>query len=278
MAGQMYFGTQARMTWVKCPDTGMGMGRTRWSAEGTYLNGGGFVRESTAGHLIHEMSWNFLTRDQLRAITDYREGVYGDGLLYFLDPFQMDRNILPQHWAFPALAGDDGMSLLENERPVLADAPANTLNAPTKTAVYLLDENSVTRTVWLPVPDGYSLHVGGLLAGAGTAAVTATPDSGSAVNLQNDLTTTPHNYHHRVLSSVGGGVTLSLTGEGGLNLWCLGAQVLPDGRTPTTTTFQSGQGTSGSRFVGDPTITGYSAARDHVALGIRLKETGAWDE
>lgn len=278
MAGQMYFGTRERMTWVKCPDTGVGIGRIRWSAEGTYLNGGGYVRESTAGHLVHDMSWNFLTREQVYAIMDYRDGVYGGGLIHFLDPFQMNRNVLPQNWAFPALAGEDGMPLLYEETPTISAGGTNSLNAPTSRATYTVASDSVAETLWLPVPDGYSLHVGGLFAATGTAVITATPDVGSPVNLTPSAATSAHNYMTTVLTSVGGGVTLALGGVGTLNLWFLGAQVLPTGQTPQTTTFQSGQGTSGSRFAGDPTITGYSAVRDHLALAVRLKETGSWDE
>lgn len=277
MAGQMYFGNRSRMIWVKCPDSGMGFTRSRWSAEGTYLNGGGYVRESTAGHLVYEMGWNFLTRDQAYAITDYRDGIYGSDPLYFLDPFHMNRNVLPQHWAAPALAGEDAMPLVYEQYPVLSAGAANALNAPAQRATYTLDADSAPESVWVPVPDGYSLHIGGLFSVTGTAAVRAIPNTGSPVNLTPSSTTTAHNFLTTVMSGVGGGVELSLSGIGTVNLWFLGAQVLPNGRVPTSTTFFSGQGTSGSRFVGDPSINGYSAVRDHVALSVRLKETGAWD-
>lgn len=693
MAGQMYFGNRNRMTWVKCPDSGMGLTRARWSAEGVYLNGGGYVRESTASHIVYEMGWNFLNRAQLYAITDYRDGVYGPGNIYFLDPFQMDRNVLPQNWAQPAI--EDGQPLTDerpsvqtmttdttnynpdpratavgalwgyqagtgetaatslmtastpkrtnlatdpratdasrwfgsfgtggagtetmvasatdgpllpdgtratgyarytytaantggnsifgynsvipgsnvypsgttaglaiyvrssraapgavrlygrgltaantqtdpsysptfadapagqwvrvgmvhtvtsavgdwlpyahfsnvlfqvgdtvdvvcamtepgatevgayfdgstlgaagivnawtgavnaspstqtfNDGPVLPDGsrigtyvrrtvttpktagssgpwsrvptgtyalsagdqvsptmhvrfsvpvtitvqstarnasagagsvnvanvavPANTwtrignvvtatgaadntqvwavlaagtilpvgttvdttggqsergavtpyldgsladtrlydyawlgaanasasirraqtnplrnLDAPTQSATYTLTGDTEFQTVWVPVPDGYTFHVGGLYARTGTANVKVVTDNEVTTELVPDMNPAVHVIPATAISNTGGGVTLSLTGTGTITLVGLMAQVLPNGRVPTANTFMSGQGTSGSKFVGDPSINGYSAVRDHLALSVRLKETGAWDE
>lgn len=683
MAGQMYFGNRNRMTWVKCPDSGMGLTRARWSAEGVYLNGGGYVRESTASHIVYEMGWNFLNRAQLYAITDYRDGVYGPGNIYFLDPFQMDRNVLPQNWAQPAIedgqpltderpsvqtmttdttnynpdpratavgalwgyqlgtgetaattlvtastptrtnlvrdprctaswsgtsggtntityetsGGPDGFTWVKNtftaagtgsfrtinqtsgvgnfaavlpgftytvsasiihshtptsrvalyvtwydasavqvgqdiptqvpgtngqwytitstliapagaaygrvgisigpdtgwpigayiglskvmmqdgaslmggttyfdgsvpgttgvvnawsgtvnnspstqtfnDGPVLPDGsriptyvrrtvttaktagssgpwsrvptgtyalsagdrvsptmhvrfsvgvtvsvsaqarngaaavttstmtnvviPANTwlrvgqpinptgafdntqvwavlaagtilpvgttvdttggqsergavtpyldgsltdtrlydyawlgaanasasirreqtnplrnLNAPTQSATYTLAGDTEFQTVWVPVPDGYTFHVGGLYARTGTANVKVVTDNEVTTELVPDMNPAVHVIPATAISNTGGGVTLSLTGTGTITLVGLMAQVLPNGRVPTANTFMSGQGTSGSKFVGDPSINGYSAVRDHLALSVRLKETGAWDE
>lgn len=277
MVGQMYFGNRNRMTWVKCPDTGMGMTRARWTTDGVYLNGGGYVRESTASHIVYEMGWNFLNRAQLYAITDYRDGVYGPGNIYFLDPFQMDRNVLPQNWALPAL--EDGQPLTD-ERPVITtlSSPLVALNAPLQSATYTLTADTVFEAVWVPVPDGYTFHVGGLYSSTGTANIVATPDAGAAVPLTPDMNAATHVIPATAITSAGGGVTLSLTGVGTITLVGLMAQVLPNGRVPTANTFMSGQGTSGSKFVGDPSINGYSAVRDHLALSVRLKETGAWDE
>lgn len=122
MPGQMYFGNRARMTWVKCPDSGMGMGGSRYSSEGVFLNGGAFVRNSATGHRAYDMSWNFLRADEKDAIRSYLDGVYGTGLLYFLDPFAMRRNVLPTAWAAPGVAVDGGPRLLGgmSEAPVAA--------------------------------------------------------------------------------------------------------------------------------------------------------------
>lgn len=489
MAGLMYFGNRNRMTWVKCPDTGMGMSRAHWSADGTYLNGGGYVRNSKAGHLVYEMGWNFLNRAQLYAITDYRDGLYGPGSIYFLDPFQMDRNVLPQHWAHPALAGEDAQPLTDQrpsvqsltvtrrnvvqdprarlasgwsigglgtggptapetmitgatDGPTLPDGtkvttytrytlsgptatggayiltgqtsggnyqgdfpvgtgtgtsmymrtsvasqwyprrwtylagasvgasqgppvmvPANTwvnlgffstitqaadylrasviatgalaggqiidvtcgmvdvgasrlepyfdgdlpstpqrtnswvgtvnqsaslqvvqrnpltaLNAPPQSATYTLTSATTFKKVWIPVPDGYTFHVGGLYSRTGTANVKVVTDLDATVELTPDMDPAPHVIPSKAISNTGGGVTLSLTGVGTISLVGLMAQVLPNGRVPTLNTFASGQGNSGSEFASDPTVTGYSAVRDHMALSVTLKEVGAWDE
>ncbi len=119
MPGQMYFGNKGRMTFVKCPDTGMGMNGSRYSAEGVFLNGGAYVRNSATGHRTYDMSWNFLRADEKDDIRAYLDGVYGTGLLYFLDPFAMGRNVLPTCWASPGVAVDGGPRLVGG----MANAP-----------------------------------------------------------------------------------------------------------------------------------------------------------
>lgn len=119
MPGKMYFGNKARMTFVKCPDSGMGMNGSRYSAEGTFLNGGAYVRNSATGHRSYDMSWNFLRADEKDEIRAYLDGVYGSGLLHFLDPFAMRRNVLPTCWASPGVAVDGGPSLVGG----MANAP-----------------------------------------------------------------------------------------------------------------------------------------------------------
>lgn len=267
MAGLMYFGNRNYMQWVKCPDTGMVLSRIHWSSDGTYLNGGGYVRASVAGHLRYEMSWNLMSREQVRQIIDYRDGVFGAGPIYFLDPFVMDQNVLPQNWATPALAAEDGQPLTDERPNVIAADPTG--GKPAQSAVYTLTASTETQQVWVPVPSGYQFYFAGLLSRTGTAAVTLTPTTGSAVNVTN---TTP-----ATLTSVGGGVTVSLSGVGTITMQGLMAKVLPTG-TAASSTFSSGQGHSGCAFAGDPSVNGYSAVRDQLALSVTLKEVGAWDE
>lgn len=266
MAGQMYFGNRNYMQWVKCPDTGMGKNRQHWNVDGIYLNGGGYARRSLGGHNVYEMAWNLVSQDQADQILDYEDGVYGDGLIYFLDPFDMERNVLPQHWATPALAGDDAPALT-NERPVTASA-STVGGLPANSATYTLDEDTVSVELWLPVPPGYHFHLAGFgVSRAGTAALTITPDTGSAVNVTGN---TPV-----VLSNAGGGVTLALSGEGTITLQGLVARVRSTSGA-IAMPFKSGGGHSGCAFSGDTSLTGYSAVRDQLALSVTLKEVGAW--
>lgn len=271
MPGQMYFGNKERMTWVKCPDSGMGMGGSRYTAEGTFLNGGSFVRNSATGHRSYDLSWNFLRADQKDEIRAYLDSVYGTGLLYFLDPFALRRNILPTCWASPGVAVDGGPRLLGG----MADVPTSVqltvpAGAPTQGAMYTTAADSEFRTLWVPIPPGHSLHMSALYDATGTAALTATPDGGAPVTL-------PSTGAATALS--GTGVTLSLAGVGTISLGYMMAQVLPTGQSPDFSRFYSGVGHSGTRLSGDISDVGYSSpqALDFSALSFTLKETGSWE-
>lgn len=485
----MYFGTQEHMSWVKCPASGMGRNAARYTSEGVFLNGGSYVRSSAASHNVYEMNWNFLRQVEKEAIRDYYDGIYGTGLIHFLDPFAMTRNVLPSAWSNPGLALVDGVSLLDvrpkvgsvvlsgegsvtnlytnpsfedgiagllfssdltlshstsggsfafvgggsalcevsatpsprtflyqhnvdalggnfvassfqvrpsggpypfvartvfyddadviisygpfgsvvnavnaqwsEVRAGLVAAPVGTASArtylyqgdgvgdidatpgaifftdawltavtdsesealavldagyfdgntqdtqstvyswtgpehgsasvkspsyavsglPNRGAKYTLTDTSVPKTLWVPVPDGYTLHVGAVHSKTGTAALTVSKDAGGTVTVPADTSGAQHVIPATAVTDCGGGVTLNLTGVGTITLQAIMAQVLPDGQSPSGTRFISGQGNSGCRFSGDFTETGYSApqALDFSALSFTLRETGSWE-
>lgn len=114
MSGQMYFGNKTRMTWVKCPSVGMGRSSHGYTAEGVFLNGGSWVRNSAGRHNAYDLNWNFLRADERQEIRAYLDNVYGNDLIYFLDPFAMGRNVLPTSWSSPGISARGGTSLVQN--------------------------------------------------------------------------------------------------------------------------------------------------------------------
>src|SRR5690606_27594705 len=120
--------------------------------------------------------WNVDERENIYDILDYAYGLYGDGLIYFLDPFAMDRNVLPQQWAVPRLAASDAPSLVRNRRPTLVATAPNNNRYPTQSAVYTVGLDDSFESLWIPIPPGYSLHFGVHGSRSGSAAVTLAPD------------------------------------------------------------------------------------------------------
>jgi len=274
----MYFGTRERMTWVRVPAIETPLTKGGWGAEGVYLNGGAYVRRSATGHKRYEFSWGMTDQENIYDIIDYADGLYGAGLIYFHEPFAMVSNILPQFWAAPRLAAEDAPPFVLGKRPTLVATAANAFGYPTQSAVYTLTALDTFSTLWIPIPNGYTLHVGVHGSATGTAAVTVLPDGGSVANLTllNVLTNTLTNY-----TSTASGVTLSFGGVGQLTLAGLIAQVLPTGDSPSTGDFISGRGHSGCRFAPNSiTVSGFSApnALDKVSATAGLIETGAWEE
>lgn len=282
---RMWFGTRAHMQWILAPQINYEAGKRGFAATATYINGGAFVRRSSTAAKGYNFTWTLKNRDEVRAINDYADGVFGTEAIFFLEPFAMDKNLLPQFWAVPALANGDAPMLageFEEDRPALLPTPSNTLGYPVNTAVYSLAADSLLSSVWIPCPPGYSLWVGAHGTATGTAGVKVTPTSGASsvgavlpVPLQ--AVTSSTRVNTRVDGNSFNGGLISLTGVGTLNLSGLMAQVLPTGKTPATGGFISGQGHSGCSFVEEPVLTNYSVGIDRAGLSANLVETEGWN-
>lgn len=301
MADSMYFGTQERMTWIKCPNSGMTRNRTGWKSSGTYLNGGGWTRQSATKHYEMSLVWSFLNHLQVREINDYYLGVYGDGPIYWLDTFAMGTNALPAHWSIPRLAADDAPPLVKGRRPTLSDTAANTIHLPTKTATYELRSGDQFDSLHIPVPEGFVAHIAAWGSRTGDAHLVL---GGEEVVLTTISEPAP------TWTSTGSAV-LTAAGEGFLSLAGVIVQVLPAPETivfpglltspglptspslltagtetlyiggqPSVPRFLSGEGHSGMAFKTEPNIVGYSSpeAIDYQSLTADFIEVGAWQQ
>lgn len=263
----MWFGTQGYMKWVPCPAINVRIGTEGWGESGTYLGGGGYAKNSVSSHKVFDFNWNTASREEVYSVLDYAEHIYGTGLIYFLDPFAMDTNALPAAWAQPGIRDEGSPSLLTtNAQPTTTATAANSLNLPAHRATYAVANNG--RTLFVPVPPGYTLHFGwvGSVTGSGAVqangtAVAPTAIGASAITWATRTTDT----------------TIRLWGSGNVNIDGMIAQVLPNGKAPTTTKWVSGRGHSGCRFQGRPSVTGLSAALDKVSASATLIETGDWE-
>lgn len=272
----MYFGTRERMAWIPCPAIDADVSKVGWSASGRFINGGGYVRRSATAGKVYQFSWNVMPRAELRKFTDYADGLYGPGPFYFIDPFSTE-NILPQYWAAPRLAAEDAPSLVRDKRPELVDTPANNYGYPTKSAKYVLEAGDSFNSIWLPVPEGHTLHLGVHGTATGDSRLTATPDGGSPV----DLEMLPEDSAVLTDHSVVGPTGVTLSGRlgadpGVLTLSGIVAALVPNGQSAPTGNFPSGQGHSGCDFTEHPKETGYSAALDKIGATATLMEVGGW--
>ena len=112
MAGQVYFGNTNYQTFIPSPQTGMEAGAEGYVSEVPFLNGRAFVKRSRASHRVFNPSWlgsvnNPTLANGLQVIKNFQDGVYGDGPFYWTDPYASEQNILPPHFAMPALTEKD---------------------------------------------------------------------------------------------------------------------------------------------------------------------------
>lgn len=102
----IYFGTKDRMIWAKPPAVNTPLSKTGTSNTGVDLNGGGYAKLSPAASRDYTFTWGASPAKDIYDILDYRTGAYGNGLLYYLDPFAMKCNVLSESFSFPRMLCD----------------------------------------------------------------------------------------------------------------------------------------------------------------------------
>lgn len=295
MAGKMWFGTRGFETWVPAPAINPTYSRKGYSTgEVDTLNGLGYIDNSKSAHNRYSLSWNPTnSRSAIRLITDFADGVYdsqpGINPIYWIDPMAADSNVLAQGWASPHLATEDGVPLIFGEgresRPLATPTPSNIYRYPARGARYTQRPGALTLEHYIPIPPGHSAWVGihgdaasqnvfsvqrvnGYeLVGAVVYPLVTGVDSDIRVNTE-------------FSSSTSSGIVLQVTPATTVNrfsIYGLIVQILPTGQTPKRGGFISGQGHSGCQFVGNPSVTPYSARLGEdgrVGASAVLKETG----
>lgn len=283
----LYFGTRNHERFVPMFIPGADYSRVGYSSKSQYLNGGARLRRSKATHREYVMTWPASsTRDELRPIIDFFDGVYDDNdgtnLIYFIDPVAADKNVAPQIWGSPALGAGDGMPLISSVRPTLSATPANTLGYPARSATYTLTGSETAETLYIPIPTGFTAWVGAHGSATGSGGVQVTPFNGPAAGTPVTLTLLAETNATRVNASFAStaysGIELQLKLAGSVTLSGIIVQILPTGTTPETGGFISGQGHSGCDFESAPQVTPYQITGRSEAVGMTMKltEIGSW--
>lgn len=288
---ETWFGTRGMEVWIPTPAINPDYSREGFSSSATGLNGTGHVRDSKSAHNVYVLAWTGTkTREAIRRITDFADGVYdlidGVNLIYWIDPVAADQNVLAQGWATPSLASEDGVPLVTDAngagRPKAVPMPPNDYRYPARAAQYTLTPTSLTLEQYVPIPPGYSAWVG--IHGDNDAQdmlvvqrVNGYTDVGSEVEPTVLGAATDVRANTEFSSADSSGIVLKFATVGSdetFTLYGLIVQILPIGASPLTGDFISGQGHSGCQFVGKPSKSPYSAALDMVGATARLEETG----
>lgn len=179
-----WFGTEERMSWFSTPLQGADSSPSGWGADGTLLNGGGWGLHSWGSHKRYAYEWPASSsRETAQRMKSYRDGTFGRGLLYFLEPTIFTTNVLPAHWADPSMSLDnEAPSLVYGIEPVAVQTSGGAnLGLPVTSAQYELsgiDPKSVPTpdsSVFIPIPTGHTLFLGAFYSSTGAGGVFATP-------------------------------------------------------------------------------------------------------
>jgi hypothetical protein len=172
--GKVWFGNQRYGTWIKAPLADMNASSTGFSSEQTFNNGGSFVKSSFGSARSFDLSWNG-DMDELQVIKNFKDGIYGGGLIYWEDPYA--KNILPPHWAAPMLTVRDWPSLISSDnKPTPVTHTVTAKNLPYQSAVYTVTNTTETnRSLTIMIPEEHFLRMGFVYSATGTASIKAVP-------------------------------------------------------------------------------------------------------
>lgn len=284
MSGYVWFGTKAHMQWVTAPAVDITAGKVGYNASANFLNGGAWHRRSKTSAKQYALSWNMKHADEVQPILDYADGVYGNGFVYYVDPFIAERNVLPAYVANPSMNAYDGPWLAGGERPTLVTHASSTNGYPTESAQYTITSSATVPSVFIPIPEDHTVYVGAHgSVQSGNARVTVTPVISSIANgtpvdltllaVTDDRTNASWSYSSGI---IGVEISMASSSTGVIQLDGLIAQVAPDGAVLPSGGFISGQGSSGMSITEQPAMSQYSAALDRVGVSMSLLETEAW--
>lgn len=168
MAEQFWFGTEQHSEWVEVPESGADMSPASWVSAQDFVSGRGMVRNSWMHARDFQFTWPVSSsRELAEKIKSYADGLYGRGLIFFVDPLIYGTNALPAHWADPSMAvGRGATPLLIDWYPTGVDTVANSNDLPVQSAVYDVTalepgfDVSNNNVLFIPKPAGYTLALG----------------------------------------------------------------------------------------------------------------------
>ena len=285
-----WFGTEERMIWLDTPLSGADTSPEAPRSSGTLLNGGGFGFTSRVTHRLYRYDWRRTSdRRLIEELQAYRMGLFGHGLIYFHDPLTFTSNVLPASWSAPGMFTDGaGDAVFPGWTLTTSRQSSGNLNLPVMTLRMSANTGQATfrREVFVPIPEGYQLHLGAFYQGSKAAPYYRVMDD--AGNVSDTFEPVPRldPAKANVVSPTpitGRGVYLSIRGTAA-NCWVdLQAMV---GRLFKAGTakeqdfmgpFGIGLGHSGAVFESEPTIVEYNGVGGgQFGASATFREVGNW--
>ena len=294
----LWFGTLDKAEWLPTPNRGADVSAVGWNDGGSTLNGGGYQLNSFGSAKNYIFEWptssSLFVAARLQA---YKDGTYGRGLIYFQDPLTYHLNVFPSAWADPSKTiGQEGASLVPGvDAKSLPTSNPDTFNHPVRTAFYDLGRIGIiapeyldeSNSVFIPIPDGFELHIGATYAYTGSAGVfysSVSRGGASSSTYERVEPLSGGDLFNTVVTkqpgSMGIRVWLGKTASGvaTLTLTAMMARLVEIGsdiRGPES--WVQGQGHSGVRFIGNPTLSNQTGTDGgQVSFAASFREVGSW--
>ena len=292
MSEPMWFGTEERMQWIAAPLSGADMSPEGWGVGGTLLSGGGYQSNSWGTHKSYTFEWsNASSLETAQLMKSYRDGTYGRGLLYFIDPLTYEHNVLPARIADPSMAVDDeSASLVYGVEPTsIANVGSAENNLPVSGAHYNLAGvpagHRNGESVFVPIPEGYTLHLSAYYASTGTGGIFASAQAAKGV-LAAPTKLTANS------ATVATPAINAFTGVSGVRIWlgrtsaaastvsayAIVGRLAKAGEPAPRGKWTGGSGHSGARFSATPTYVAFNGVNGgQVGYAASFREVGSWN-
>jgi hypothetical protein len=286
MNRKVYFGNGTRQTWIPAPLTGLIASTGTFSVENQLLNGRAILKRAAANHRAFEASWlgsmnADSMEDSLHTIKDFSDGLYGEGPFYWLDPYAIDTNLLPPHWAAPMLSEQGWPTLGTNLVTTYGSTEANNRNYPVKSSILTFGSTSAfesDRKLTMIIPSGYKLHFGWhgkVNSGTATVALrTYARGTGTTTDVNAPVlsVTSPIRTNTQVNGNTHSKAEIFIkkpaSATSVIEIAGMIVQILPESETVPQGGFISGRGTSALEFRALPTFEYYSAAVNNGQVGL----------
>lgn len=297
-----WFGTEERAGWFATPLQGADSSPSAWGVDGILLNGGGYAFNSFGSHKRYTYEWpQSSSPETAQRMKSYRDGTYGRGLLYFLEPGIYRTNILPAHWADPSMSlNNEAPSLVYGISPVAVQTSGGEdLGLPVVSAQYDLSTTppqtvpTPDSSVFLPVPEGHTLFLGAFYSSSGTGGVYVTPVNmngtlGDVVKLtekDNSDTDVVVDEFSGDISGVRVWVGRTDSSSSSVTIAAMCGRLMETSETSVPAKIAKlvegpwigGQGHSGCRFLGTPSyVTNSPIQGGRIGFAASFVEVGSW--
>lgn len=285
MNRKVYFGNSTKQTWIPAPQSGLSAGTSSFISQAQLLSGRQSVRRSKASSRSFGTSWvgpmNAANiEDSIYTVKDFADGLYGEGPFYWLDPYAIDTNLLPPHWAAPMLSGDDWPAIVNIGVASKTTTPANNYNYPYQSlsisfGASIAESTDKFRVI---IPEGHKMHFGwhGVQSSGEATIIVRAYDRDTGV--ATDIETVPlavtsqtrtntqvrgNDYSHADIFFKNTAASASIIQVAGMIM-----QVLPDTDAVDQGGFISGRGTTALQFVQMPEMEYYSAKVNGGQIGL----------
>jgi hypothetical protein len=295
MASQIWFGIPGtKMQWCPAPAAGAQVSNIGYVETMAFQNGGAAVARSMQTRKQYAFSFNAPSKDLdgISVYTKYASGFYGDGLIYFADPFAFETNLFPPAWASPSLIEQDWENIYDTT-PTFSATSTNAYSQPIRKATWSVTStaNAVPTTAngvaYIPIPPTHTLNIGASGAKTGTAVLRVVPintdgTNGTAVNLTllTDTSSTRMNatFAGSSYQAVKVYITRTNTDASTITLTSMMAQLYATGTTPVLPISHIvGEGHTGLMFTDEARVENYTYIDPpRKGMATTLLEVGAW--